>query len=351
MRPIESRCLSKIKPSFVTRRVDQSHIGWLESDADALKPGDLVVARVKEIGQHARIERPDGRRAALFPGDQLLLACGARYAPDQFEAACPTSSGPAHLAAAGGIAGLVRARHGQMKPATAICIEGALRTRDGRRMNLAHYRVTTAPGPSRLPVLAVCGSSMNAGKTHTVAALVRGFARAGHQVAAIKVTGTGAGGDLWFYRDSGAHHVRDFTDAGLASTYQAPLDEILIGTARLIAEAEACGADVVVLELADGLLQRETAEILMSDSFRARLTGIIFAARDAMGAQAGLAWLQQAGLDPLAVSGCLTQAPLAMREVTSVMRVPCLTPAALETAETVSRLLRARLVSKAPSAA
>lgn len=51
--------------------------------------GDLVLARVVEIGKHTRLEGPGSRRQLLFPGQEILLAYGNRYAPDQFLAEIP----------------------------------------------------------------------------------------------------------------------------------------------------------------------------------------------------------------------------------------------------------------------
>ena len=351
MHPIDRSRISQIKPSFVTRRVDHGDIGWLDDNATGLKSGDLVVACVKEIGQHTRIELPNGRRATLHVGDEVLLACGARYAPDQFEADCPTSAGPAHLAAAGGIAGHVQESHGRMKPATVIEILGAVCSRDGARLNLDQYAVTSQVHPVRVPVVAVCGTAMNAGKTHTAASLVRGMALAGHKVAAFKITGTGAGGDLWSFKDSGAHFIRDFTDAGFATTYRWPVADILAGMRRVIAELETAGAEVIVLELADGLLQGETAALLRHDELRSIMTAMIFAAGDAMGAHAGAAWLRRAGLPVCAVSGCLTRSPLAMREVDAAVGLPCLAPDDLQARETVARLLATPPATKLRTAA
>ncbi len=339
MQLIDNVRLSRVKPSFVTRRVDHDHIRLLETDATGLNAGDLVIAEVQATGQHPRIERPDGRRAMLFTGDEVLLACGSRYAPDQFEARCPTATGPAHLAAAGGIAGLVEGQHSLMKPATAITILGAVCDRSGDRINLSRYAVDPSTLPIRRPIVAVCGTSMNAGKTHTVASLARGLALNGHKVAAIKVTGTGAGGDLWLYRDSGAHFVSDFTDAGFASTAHVPVDAILAGIHGLIGEATSAGNDVVVIELADGLLQNETAQLLQNREFQRLLSGLVFAARDAMGAQAGVAWLREAGLPVRAVSGCLTQSPLAMREASDAIDLPCLGAGDFHDPRTLSALI------------
>lgn len=318
--------LAAVKQSFATRRVDRHDITSLEPHASDLKPGDLVVATVTEVGHHANIERPDGRRSKLFPGDEILVACGARYAPDQFEADSPTAVGPAELVAAGGIVGHVVCAHERMKPATQVMVLGAACRRDGGRMALVDYAVRTPPVPVKVPVVAVCGTAMNAGKTHTVASLVRGLAVSGVRVAAIKVTGTGAGGDLWFFQDAGAAFVGDFTDAGFATTYRQPAAGILDGARRLISEAEAAGCGAILLEVADGLCQAETAALLMADDFRATLSGVIFAAGDALGAEAGVAWLRRAGHHVLAVAGRLTCAPLAVREAEAAIGLPCLSP-------------------------
>ena len=53
------------------------------------QPGDLVLARVTRVGQHQHIEQVTGRRAKLWQDDEIIVAYGNRYAPDQFEAFVP----------------------------------------------------------------------------------------------------------------------------------------------------------------------------------------------------------------------------------------------------------------------
>ena len=76
---------------------------------------------------------------------------------------------------------------------------------------------------------------MNSGKTTAVASLAHGLSAAGHRVAAIKATGTGAFGDFNAFVDTGARYVADFTDAGMVSTYLQPLDRIEAGLDTLLA--------------------------------------------------------------------------------------------------------------------
>lgn len=336
MQTIDHVRKERIKPSFATRRVAFADICLLDTAATDLAPGDILLARVDKPSHHKRIERPDGRKALMLPGDEILIAAGSRYAPDQFEAFTPSTVGPAHLVAAGGICGIVVAAHSATRAPTEVTVLGAVCRDDGQRIRLADYAVRAEPPadiPS-VPAIAICGTAMNAGKTTTLASLVRGYALAGMKVAAIKITGTGAGGDLWSFHDAGAHLVRDFTDAGFATTYREPVERILEGARRLVAEALAAGAEVILLEIADGLHQRETAELMKCDQLRQMVAGVVFAASDAMGAEAGSEWLREAGHRVLAISGKLTASPLAIRETEFATGVPVLTAEALASPET-----------------
>ncbi|HMA11905.1 MAG TPA: hypothetical protein VKO83_08455 [Steroidobacteraceae bacterium] len=320
---LSSARLARLKRSYVTRRVPLDGQLLLDSAVDALLPGDLVIARVTRIGQHRRVELPTGRKSELFIDDELLLACGARYAADQFEAYAARRCGIASLVAAGGIAGVVASRHALVKPATGIEIVGALRGTQGEILNVRQFALPNRdlPASTRAPVLVVAGAAMNSGKTTTAASIVHGLTRGGLRVAACKVTGTGAGGDPGLYVDAGATEVLDFTDAGHATTAGLTLPELERVAGSLLSVADAT-ADVIVVEIADGLLQTETAALLQAPRFRSLVSGVIFAAGDAMAAVCGVRLLRQWNYEPVAVSGLLTTSPLAMHEAQSTLSVP-----------------------------
>lgn len=190
-RPVTTRLdrarLQRAKASYTTRHVDLDRAtGLLASVRPAV--GDLVLAAVTSIGQHPKIEGQDGRRASLFPGDEVVIAYGHRYAPDQFEASVPDDLGPCDLVAAGGIAARVDNAHGKMGPPTTLAPVGLLTTADGSRLRLASGS-TRRPATARPVTIAVVGAAMNAGKTTTAAHLVRGLRRAGLRVGAAKTTG------------------------------------------------------------------------------------------------------------------------------------------------------------------
>jgi hypothetical protein len=337
-RPLREDRREAAKRAFTTRRVELDLAKRLRSD---LRPraGDLVLARVVQLGQHQKLESPHGRRAQLYEGDEIIVAFGERYAPDQFEAVVPEDIGSCDLVAGGGVAGKVISRHARMRAATRIEPVGLLADDAGKVLNLARFGLPLARAKSALPpVVAVVGTSMNAGKTTAAAGLIHGLSRAGLAVAATKVTGTGSGGDLWTMLDAGARSVLDFSDLGHASTAGLAEARIEAVALSLIAHSAASKPDVIVVEVADGLLQRETGALLRSPRLRDQLHGVLFAAGDAMGALAGHDWLVGAGHRVLGVSGLVSASPLGMREAEAALGRPVLTLAELRDAVTAPKV-------------
>lgn len=318
--------IHRAKRAFTTRHVDFSSAERLVRNARSPKAGDLVLARVTGIGQHARIENIHGRRGQLYVGDEIIVAFGNRYAPDQFEAHVPEALGACDLVAGGGVAAVMACKHAAMKAPTRIETIGLFARADGSVLNLAEF----SPAPlstGRQPgmVLAVSGSSMNAGKTTTAAGVVHGLTRAGFRVGAAKLTGTGSGGDLWTMRDAGAVETLDFTDAGHASTAGLDDDALAAIADRLLAGLAAAAVDVAVVEIADGLLQRETASLITMSRSRGWFDCHLFAAADAMAAAFGCQWLAGRGIEPVAVSGLLSASPLASAEASRTTGIPVVT--------------------------
>ncbi len=325
MEILDRNRLHAAKRAFSTRRVPEDAMKTLI--AGPLQPGagDLVLARVSGIGSHKRIELPSGRRALLSAGDEIVLAYGDRYAPDQYEAYVPTDLGPCHMVAAGGVAARAQSWHDRLSGPTQIEPIGLVGNGEGQPINLRDFALSETAGPLPSSVFAVFGTSMNAGKTTTAAALVKGFAAAGCRVGTAKVTGTGAGGDLWMMRDYGAAEALDFTDAGYATTFGVYHGDLQRATRMLLGALGARGCSVAVLEIADGLYQEETSALASSRAFQSLLSGTFFAAGDAMGAVAGASRLVDFGHNVLGISGAMTRSPLAVRETGAAACAPVYT--------------------------
>lgn len=313
-------------------------------------PGDVVIATVTELGKHKHLQSPASRRQLIFAGQEIMVAYGHRYAPDQFLAHVPQDLGPCQLVAGGGVASEVIEQHASIDQATQLEPVGLL-VRHGKVVNLLDFapldinndspRAAHA-GAVRPPVIAVLGTSMNSGKSTTLGCLVNGLVNAGMSVAAGKATGTGAGNDPNLFIDAGAFSVCDFTDFGYPTTYRLDYETVRSLLVAMIREQRASGADAVIIEIADGLLQGETSRLLADPMFAEHVDRVLFSAQDSLGAQAGERILLEAGLDLAAVSGVVTASPLAAQEAQSQLSTPVIGTFELCQAEVATSLLRAK---------
>lgn len=340
--PLLAERLDAAKTAFTCRRVPAAEMRTLVTGVQP-RAGDLVLARVARKRQHTRIELSTGRKATLFVGDEIVVSYGNRYASDQFEALVPDDLGPCHLVASGGVASMMVARHRGVKPATEIEPIGLVGDANGRPLNLRDYALEPTTKPSGRPLcVAVVGSSMNAGKTTTAANLSRSFRAAGFVVGAAKITGTGSGNDYWKLTDAGAHVVVDFTDAGYVSTYLVPGEELCDVAGSLYSYLESSGVEVIVLEIADGVFQEETASLVQSSTLRRLVDGYFLAVTDSLSAAAGVDWMTSRDLPLLSLCGTISRSPLASREAVSATGLPVLSLPELGSAELATTLIATR---------
>ncbi|WP_371225215.1 hypothetical protein [Roseovarius sp. 2305UL8-3] len=333
-----TQILSNAKWAFTTRRANKEDAVFLNKDYKTAVAGDMVLCKILAVGQHKNIQLSDRRNSASYPGDLVVLCLGDRYAPDQFHCKAELQEAPMQLAAGGGIVGNVVAAHQKMSQPTSVQPLGLLTNSEGKVMNVADYALPAKAPNNDVTVVGVFGASMNSGKTTAAASLAHGLRRAGFNVAGIKATGTGAFGDFNAFEDAGIP-VTDFTDAGMATTYRMPLDRIERGFDTLVATAAANGANMIVVEIADGVFQNETRAILNKSRIRDRLDGILFAAPDALGAFGGVTVLERYGLSPFAISGMVSCSPLASAEAAQITGLPILSREELWDRAVVSQLI------------
>lgn len=327
------------KWAFTTRRVDHDDVAGLDPAVALGVAGDLVLCEITQINQHQKIQLASGRASTSYPGDKVVLCIGDRYAPDQFEGAARITADGADLLAGGGVVGTMENAHAQMAEPTRLRPIGLLTDRNAEVINIARYGLPAAEIPDHVTVIGVFGASMNAGKTTAAVSLAHGLSRAGFSVAGIKATGTGAFGDFNAFEDAGVSAL-DFTDAGMPTTYRMSMDRVEQGFETLVGTAAANGADIVVVEIADGVFQQETQEILAGSAIKDRLDAILFATPDALGAVGGTKVLADHGLRPFAMSGKLTQSPLAMAEAKRATGIPQLSREDLCTPSAVMAVAR-----------
>jgi hypothetical protein len=301
-------------------------------DDDPPEVGDVALAEVTKIGAHTRLEGREGQRQVLYPGDRVIGVFGHRYAPDQFEGYAGLDGRAAHMLSVAGVIGLVRSRHADQPAPSRLQILGYLHDLHGQRLNTLRFSLQPpAVAPAERPLtIAVVGTMMNAGKTTAATALIYGAARQGRMVAAAKVTGTASGKDVSAMRDAGARRALDFTACGWPSTYLCSAAELETTFRTLYASLLRVQPDFIVLELADGLIQRETALLLQSPLFASHVDALVLAAGDALGAEAAARRLRALRLPVVAVTGRASMSPLLVGETESVTGLRCLTRQDLE---------------------
>jgi hypothetical protein len=332
---------SPVKMSFVTHRVPRSamvRFGEAEGPPEA---GDLVAGQVQMMGRHSAIESRASRRVGLFVGDVIIGAYGNRYATDQFEGYVGPASASLHLLSVGGVCGQVASKNDLMlEPPTQLGLLGYVLDEHGRKINLKQHAMAELPPAGERPMtIVVVGASMNSGKTTTVANAVRGLTHSGYRVAAAKITGTACSKDTWLMKDAGALAIHDFSDCGHPSTYLLPLDELKAIHRTLLAQLSTLRPDVVLFEIADGLLQRETRALLTDPEFAGEVDHVLFAGVDSLSVESGVRMLESWGFHVAATSGLVSCSALGIKECEAASPgVPCFNALALATGAILPRL-------------
>ena len=344
-KPLPPAVRSAVRVPYALRRVPASRWHTLLPRRDPPQVGDVALARVESIGKNMALDLASGRRCKLHNGDLIGAVFGHRYATLQFEGYARSDGDRCDLLSGGGLCGQVASKHDTMPEPTRLRIAGALGDEGGQPLRLQHFTVREpgSAGLERPRIAVVLGTSMDSGKTHTALSVIQGLERRGTAVAGIKLTGTAAGTDTLAMFDAGACVALDFVDGGLPSTYRCTLAELLELYRLLVDHAASQGAAWAVVEIADGVIQGETAALLASTRFVSSVTAWLLAANDALGALGAVGLLRPKGIVPLAISGLVSRSALARREVEAATQIPCVTAAELQ-----AGTLNAKLLAAAP---
>jgi hypothetical protein len=334
---------------YVLRRIPRSHFSSLLPAPIDPQVGDVALAEVQSVGRNTFIELTEGRRRALHAGDLLAVAFGNRYATAHYEGYARANADLCDMLSVGGMCGLVKSKHAGVSEPTRLRLLGAIADGQGRSLRMGDFKVQARTAPGRLRTVAVCGTSMDSGKTFTASCVIAGLSRSGHRVAGIKLTGSAAGRDTWSLLDAGSCTALDFIDGGLPSTYLCSGDRLIELYELLVNAAASEHADFVVVEIADGLLQRETRALLQDSRFVDMVDAFIVTASDSLGALGAVNVLREWNIDPIAVSGLVSMSPLHVTETHLATRLPCLTGSELETGALNGRIASGtRAIAGAP---
>jgi hypothetical protein len=324
---------TRIKKTYICRDVVSQHINFSTELSYKPQVGDVAVLEVIKLGKHKTMQCDTKRNVTILPGDRIMAAFGTRYATAQFEGYVPEDCNrELHILGGGGTVGIIESMHEKFSDIgpTTLRFLGTVTDDQGKVINskaIYHELLTEFSGEAAraTKVILSVGSSMDSGKTTSAAYLVRGLRKAGHTVAFIKLTGTVYTKDCDLNYDLGANITADFGDLGFPSTYMCDEQEMLNLYESLLKRVMIVKPDYVVMEIADGLYQRETKILLNNDKLLDTVHAVLFSAGDSLAAINGINVLNNWGIRPFAISGLLTASPLLIKEVKENTSLPVYT--------------------------
>ena len=233
----------------------------------------LAVRILEDKSAYNTIEDTTGRMLSLRSGDVLAGTLGTRRALRGYAGVVPPHIAVGDTVEVLNLGGIlcrctsVNPEIGAPFPAEVLGAVLAFPELGDRVGRPAHIRDRAVPAAdtldSRIPVVYVAGTCMNAGKTVAATELVRGLARGGLRVGAAKLTGVSLMRDALSMRDAGAVAALTFNDVGIASTHPG----VTVSTAKGIFNRLALSRpDVIVAELGDGILGEYGVQDILRDA-------------------------------------------------------------------------------------
>jgi hypothetical protein len=172
-----------------------------------------------------------------------------------------------------------------------------------------------------VPVVALAGTCMEAGKTAAACAIVGRMRHRGLHVHAFKATGVSLRRDILAMEDAGARQSMIFTDLGVVTT--TPKNGPAL-TRTMLTEMAAGKPDLIIFELGDGILGTYgVAAILKCEDIRKALTALVLSANDPVAAWGGVKLLRDNfGIEPCVVTGPATDNQVGVDIILEQTNVP-----------------------------
>lgn len=285
------------------------------------REGNLVVVEVKTgYGYRTEIENQKGRDERIYQSDRFVSVLANRHSGTSESGDIPAegidihAGQELHLLSAGGVVGIKSGMPGRGQEPLALKPLGLVVDQDKPvdliELSGGHHEVLA---PSA-PIIVVCGTSAEVGKTTTAAGLIRAFSNEGLQVAGTKFSGTGRLRDILSLRDAGAIPWFDFPDVGLATTYTST-ERFTRGIYTLFNYVNAGNPDIIIAEAGGDPIEANVPTFLQNPEFMKNVEAIVLVAGDVMGMIGSIAYLRRyASNMPLFLTDPKGRNPVTTRE-------------------------------------
>jgi hypothetical protein len=300
------------KLASVTQACGLAHEVRIAADIPAEEGVVVVVEVLNNKSTYNTLELVSGRMAKLGKGDVVAGALGHRKALFGYSGHVPPALQPGDIIQMlniGGVLGICDSINPEKgKPFDCRVLGVALTfpylgERIGVPARVGHQRLNLdAPlNTGGVPVVALAGTCMEAGKTAAACAVIARMRHRGLTVDAFKATGVSLRRDILAMEDAGARRC----------------------TRTMLTELATGKPDVMVFELGDGLLGTYGVDaILECPDIRASLSAVILSANDPVAAWGGVKLLRERfTIEPCVVTGPATDNQVGVEIITQQMGV------------------------------
>ncbi len=282
------------------------------------RKGDVVLAKLLSAQKKPRNYLKKNRKKVKVRKGNVFMGCiSDRYAPKILRAIIPKrlkKGDTLNLLESAGAIGIVKsARPGYTK--REIEFLGFVSS-NGKKINIVDYSIKVKKVKISPKIIVVVGVVENSGKTLTIAGLTEGLVKRGYKVCVGKLTGIGDDTDVILSKSKGAKKVLSIIDAGWPSSVglsKKELDEVFIKIYSNLAEVN---PDFIILEIADGITQRESAMLMKSKLLTKYKPCYILSVKDPVGAYGGKILMKKKfGVTPVFFTGKGTVTDIGREEI------------------------------------
>lgn len=305
------------------------------SDSILCEEGVLVAARVlNNKNRYNQLELTSGRMATVKMGDVVVGALGHRNALRGYSGRLPTAldvGDTIQLLNIGGVLGHCDSANPDVGAPFDCEVLGTvlhfpyLGERIGvpARVGDSPFDLNAGIDTQGVPVIAIAGTCMDSGKTAAACAIVSRLRQLGFRVAACKATGVALRRDVLAMEDAGAFATMIFSDFGVVTTTNANGPAL---TRALLSGMAGEAADVIVVELGDGLMGAYGVDAILADvKIQQALTGVVLCANDPVAAWGGTRLLRERyDIEPVVITGPATDNAVGVDQIVESLARPAI---------------------------
>jgi hypothetical protein len=319
------------KIGSVTQALNLKHDLRISDDIPSEEGVVLVVEVLTNKSTYNTLELTSGRMAKVVKGDIVVGALGPRRALFGYSGHVPAAVKPGdviQMLNIGGVLGICDSVNPDKgKPFDCRVLGVVLQfpylgERIGVPARVGSRKLDyDAPlDAQNVPVVALAGSCMEAGKTAAACSIVSRMRHRGLTVDVFKATGVSLRRDILAMQDSGARNAMIFTDLGVVTTTGKSGPAL---TRTMLTELAARKPDVIVFELGDGLIGTYGVDaILECEDIRQAMTTVVLSANDPVAAWGGVKILRERfKIEPAAVTGPATDNTVGVDIIEEQMKV------------------------------